>query len=852
VPDETSQDVTNEMTELSSLASADLPKWREVWQLPALVASLLLFTFGVAALVMSRPSNDFAKSIAVAEAFAYEAQYDQGLAVVEELLNHLNEMAPAEQAALHAVRADLFYGKQGLSGGLEKENLSQVVFDYREAEKLGLAMTPIRQYRMTDSLITLSKINEALKSYTKLPVTESDLRHQILKRLVEHNLTLPDMNFVATYELLGALLGEPDLAAEDRVWAVARRAELQIEQRYTNEAVSGLLVTIQQLKAEGIEDFSELYVLLGRGYYEIGEMDKATQHLLTVLELLPQADPDRAEALLLLGRIAHTAGRWDEAYYRYESILNEYPDTVPVLPAMLGRAEVLARQEEYRSALDDYTRLVSRLVREYEKTGHDRRDLMPIVVVDSVLTWHDLLIGQGKPEMAIRFATAGERLYDTRGGVPNRLLLSLARTNKTLGDKKLAKAWESTAEGGTTDFVEVMEQHPEIVPVRIDAASKLDARSHYLSSGEYNRRLAMNLQIDDPNGTAEAFQDAADAFDRGGDYERAIESLKEFILLSAHHPRQLLGIYRLGRCYQAMEEYPLAIEQYRKLIDDPKRRVSPEGYRSYVPLAKCYLSDPDHPDAAEAERLLRTVVDGRQAVGDGGAGLEPEAVEFRNALLELGTLYARAADYDLPNETASYYPLAIKRLTEAVERYPDDPRIHDLHARLGDAYRLSAESIAEQMNLERPLSEQEMLGQQQMVHLDHAVTHYDEAVRGYESIAVHQRSELEREMLKLTSFWKADCLFELERYDEAIEAYALITNRYIGEPTALVAQARIITAYAEQGEMDKARTAQTLAFRMLQKMPESAFEESLLSRDAWEQWLKWGPLLDDKMSAVSP
>lgn len=818
--------------------------WSQVWQLPAFVGALCLLTVSVASILMSRPENEFDEALALASSHIEQARYEDGKRLIENLEGHTEQMTNQQLATFHAVRGDLFYGRQVHEGGDELANLAQVVNDYTAAQDLQLRLTAERVFRMSDSLITLSRIPDALSYYDALPTTESHKRHHLLKRLVERNLNLPDMNYDQTYTLLSKLLEEPDLTPEDRVWAIAHRAQLQVEQGYVNEAINGLLVTMQQLRSEGIESFPELYVLLGRGYYELGEFDKAGKHLETGERQLPKADERRAEAILILGRIAHSRNELEQAYDLYHRVINEYPGTLPTLPALHGRAAVLGRMERYRDSLDDYTELVSQMVERRQRGYQDRRDLMPPTVLDDLLTWHDLLLERDLPEMALRFAKLGERLYEGRDEVSVRLLSCLSSTHFLLGDRVMNTAWAAAGGAGTPS--DWREQDPEVILARLDAASKLEARMHYLSSGKYARTLSQILQVTDADATAEALWSASEAYDRGGDYEAAVESLQEFNRFSVNHPRLAAGIYRLGRCYQAMEDYQGAILQFHRLIDDPELQATPEGYMAYVPLARCYLADHDEHDPVEAERLLRLVI-GEATFDTHGTDepLGPSAPEFRDALIELGQFYARAAEYPrLPDMTSSYYPRAIEKLTEAVQRYPEDPRINHLYYELAHAYRLSAESLSEELNVNRPNSEKRILQRQWEDHLNAAVENYQTAIDGFDAIAPVKRTSLECESLKFATFWKADCLYRLKDYDQAVATYASIVDRYRGEPTALVAQARIITAYAEQDQFDKARTAQNLARRMLAELPETAFEGGLLSEEAWEQWLDWAPVLD--------
>jgi len=838
-------------------ASPESVRFRDVWQLPTLVASLGLLAIGLFMLMNSRPPNEYSEMLNNASESSNRGKYDTGLQILTELEPHLGELAVLDQARYHQIRGDLFYSKQMVDGGDLQSNLETVVREYRSSEEMGLPLTPEQIFRMTDSLISLSRIQTALDYFAKLSSMDSDRRHRVLKRLIERNLTARKKDYRRTYELLGQLTDEPDLSGDDRVWAEARMAELRMSQGFTDEAINGLLVAIQQLMADGINDLPELYVLLGRGYFEIGDNESARKHLNYAQDLLPAADSRRGQALLYLGKIGQAEDDWDGALSLFDLVVTDFPGTRSYLPALLGRAEVYARTGRHKAALDDFTLLITEAVRERGGGSVDESANFPEQVSTVLMTLHDRARIQDQIDLALRYLKLASRLFDDDLQLmQDELLLRLAETNELAGQVTIDRAIEAAiakkqAEAAqlppdSNDTILSTNQPDTVRPesIRLDPATLQKARRHFVEAGRYYAQRAALLQVDDPEGTIASLDLAANSYDRGGDLQNAVASLKEFIRLTANDPRQVKGIFKLGRVYQGLGDMDGAIAQFKLLIQDHPNTL--EAHRSYVFLAQAHLQNEDHPDAAEAERLLLHVV-------NGDAGLTPEAPEYADALIELGTLYSMAKEAGLPLEPAVYYPKAIQRLTEATERYPNHLRITEVYYRLGHAYGKSADVLAEELKRDMPETDRRGLQRLRESHLRNAMAAYRVAIDRFESIPMHKRTRVEEQDLKFAKLWRADAAYSLGQYPAAIPLYNEVVERYENDVAALMALVQIVNTYAEMGDFRAARAAQNRARRLLKEMPDKAFADGLLNREAWEQWLMWERAIDkDQITSANP
>jgi tetratricopeptide (TPR) repeat protein len=101
--------------------------------------------------------------------------------------------------------------------------------------------------------------------------------------------------------------------------------------------------------------------------------------------------------------------------------------------------------------------------------------------------------------------------------------------------------------------------------------------------------------------------------------------------------------------------------------------------------------------------------------------------------------------------------------------------------------------------------------------------------------------DVDRLYLKLAHFYRADCIYDLGDFVEAIKLYDAAAFRYQDDPSALAAYVQIVNANCAIGKLDEAKSANERAKWMLRRMPPEAFADGSFSmpKAYWEQWLKW-------------
>jgi TolA-binding protein len=457
-------------------------------------------------------------------------------------------------------------------------------------------------------------------------------------------------------------------------------------------------------------------------------------------------------------------------------------------------------------------------------------------------------------------------LAELRGDDPSpRLLHKLAVTHERLAESILGKTEapvEANAQGAGGPVVAPDEESGDgaMVAGPVDPASsavevagapaaELSARDramivdHFEKAGHFYHRHARAIA----DGTDQAAYSmslwrAADAYDRAGMSEKAITLFQEYQATLPEGEHDIRATYRLAQAFQARGQFGTAARLYEQLIEENPK--SPQAYDSYVPLARCYLAQGPK-QWGRAEQELRAVVEGNPA-------LRPTSPQYRAALVELGRLYYRRGE---PGD----YERAIERLSEAVQRYGDHPDLPEMRFQLADANRKSVAQL--EKKLEGPISpsERAAIRAERAERLAAAQRGFGEVIEQYEQRDAESLDDLESLYLRNSYFYRADCAYDLGRYegaDGAIALYTAAADRYDDEPSVLVAHMQIVNSWCELGRYDKARAANERAKWRLSRIEDEAFEDPNLpmSREHWKRWLEWTSelALADNASTASP
>lgn len=779
--------------------------WRDLWQIPTFAAAALMLTLGVLTAKVSSPGPDFDGALDDAAAMISAGEIDRALSLLNgPILRNLEhqDATTAHRRRFHLLRGDAIYAGQSKESVDIPENHRSVIAEYSEAESFLAKLGPVRIENMVHSMLALDRIDDAIERIRSLPPEESARKNALRRRVVERNLASEDIRYDETLDLLGRLAAEPSLTWDERLWISAREAELRLEAGYVEEALTHLLRSIQRAGALEGEAGGELLVLLAKIYFELGRYDDSLRQLERAFAILPEADARTGQAHVLAGRIAQMRGELQDARDHFTIVATQFGSTSSALPGEVGLAEINAAMGNVKPSIDAYMDAVSRIQRGRNESGMTRED-----VIESLLRQHSENFVREDFAHALRYASLAESLARPGEEPPPEVLFAIAQTHRAQGDALI-------------DPVRIEDGRPPALE-RLDPVTRSQARAHYSAAGDYFLRHARSMILDDDSAFADSLWQAADSFDLAREPDKAIAAFSEYADGRPDDPRRPRAIFRLAKVHMLRGDFGVAAKFFESLIEESPS--SGEGTRSYLPLARCrLLMDGEGGGRAEARRLLETLLSGQL--------LSPEAIEFRDALFELGRLHLEEG-----NLTE-----AIRRLTEAVERYPDDPRIERVQFHLAEAHRRDAESIGRQLQDALPETTRRSLTTLRQRRLEGAMALYQTVLEGLRVRPRDRLSELEKMHLRNAMFYRADCAFDLGRYDEAIAWYDEAAQRFAEEPASLVAMIQIVNAYVAQGRWRQAETANERARQRLEELPDEALERADLPLDAryWERWFE--------------
>jgi TolA-binding protein len=100
---------------------------------------------------------------------------------------------------------------------------------------------------------------------------------------------------------------------------------------------------------------------------------------------------------------------------------------------------------------------------------------------------------------------------------------------------------------------------------------------------------------------------------------------------------------------------------------------------------------------------------------------------------------------------------------------------------------------------------------------------------------------VEQAILRNALFARGGVLYDLGRFDEAIQAYSTATNRYQNEPAAVEAYVQIASCYRRLNKPLEARGTLEQAKLVIERMPADAdfTKTTRFPRDEWNTLLQW-------------
>jgi tetratricopeptide (TPR) repeat protein len=775
----------------SSNNPARFSQLSQLWQLPLLLLSLGLFVFAAYLFIDPQPGPTIDQKIDIARVFLKDER-------PEAALNQLNRIITTEkldrdhEATVHLLLAQSIDAAQQQKHIDLPANRAQIIEQTGLALSMGAKNTSEIQRRLGESYEALDRPGPALEHYRLAMTMDPDHALRLQRKVIDLQLAQNDVG--PAEASLDGYLKATDLTDGERAWALCEQAKLMVDRGEFVKARS-LLDQATKLDTDPATQ-GQVNYYLGYCAYHLGDSAQAERLLRASRDQMRVQHPLDADAAYLLGKIYEEKSDPKTAESFYQDVLVSHPDSQVACLALMGRGICRAMLADDDAALTDLHDLTAQIG---EKSY---REKYRNTAVDGLAQASSVMASRSNFQGALELL-ADEQLLD-----PNPPAVFFDR---------LADVYERRA-----DQVEKTEDDST-------AAEKIrrskQVREYLTKAGDAYIAYSRALTLADDKGYGEAMWKGVDLYDRSANLQSVISALELFV---AERPDDSLApsaLLRLGRAYQAAGMFDKAIAAYQR--NQFRYPNSLAASKSAVPLAQAYIAK--GPEAySKAESVLKSVVENNPL-------LTPEAEEFKQALFELAQLYYRTGRYEE----------SVAKLEELTARYPKDDRLGQLLFLMADSYRKSAAlldnktAVASAGDAKGAAIDLAEAAAAKKDRLTKAKGLYDRVIDLFRDTP--PKNDVDKLYNKLSHFYRADCLYDLGQYEEAIRLYDAAAFRYQDDASSLAAYVQIVNAYYAIGKPDEAKAANERAKWLLKRMPPDAFSDGAFAmpKEYWENQLKW-------------
>jgi tetratricopeptide (TPR) repeat protein len=778
-------------------AAADLmpagPRLRYLWQVPVFVAGLLALAFAC----FGRPlwqSDEHDQLLKVLDGLRELAAQPgcpvgQFLEQAEPLFTQADRF-PAQAATAHLLAGGVYLAQADkLTGKEAADAWQQARLHLEQADRLGVpeADRPRLTYRLARSWFytgeNSQRVVEALTSSVSAGADDPAEGYDLLARAY---LRLAEPDLQGALQANKKLLDLPTVKEEVLAPARLLRGELLLQLGQPAEARS-VLAFVKPPDPPPL--VRQALFLRARSYQDEEQWDGAVEQWKALLAEKGLEPEDQGRYLYQLGvchrhleELGDAAAAWEQAMGR------PAPEDAQAAAASLAELRLFGPSPQ--QALPAF----ERVVRDVKKPGDWQNTLIDLARVRELFE-HGCQIyhNTGRYELSMQLALLYERV--AAPGVAANLFAQAAEAEAKL------KACEA-------------ERIKKDVPRRLQ-----EEVAHGLfrqAARQYEASAAATVV---PAEQGERLWRAAACYLHGAEPASALPILERCLRLGQPADRLDEVWYRTGQARQAVGQKEEALTAYEQCL---KIRVSGTyAYRARYQLALASIAGGETDKAAESLELNLKLL---QA--------EPDREAEEKSLFELGSLLYRRKDY----------PMAQFRLELALERYPDSPRGPAARFDLGECYYGLAQQEEDFLRGAGKTSRDVRAHHE--AQYQHWLAKADEA---YESLmhllegrqSAQTLTAEEDQLLRQTSFAAAECRFKRGQYDQALELYELLVNRYHHQVESLHALAGIVRTYyvPKPPPLDKVRATLLRIRAALDEMDEGAFKNSRLTRQQWEDYV---------------
>jgi tetratricopeptide (TPR) repeat protein len=338
-----------------------------LWQVPVLGAGAILLVAGAATAFLTKPGPDHRPAVERAARLVERERWVEAIETLNtEVYPYLeNGTAPRDVArGYHQLLARAIAGGQHELDVRSAVNDQNVISQFLEAERLDASLTPLDVALLAESYIALGRYEEAEQRIATIPDTYPEIRERLVRDMIETKLGLEQPLYTDALEALGRVLAETTISDGQRLWALARQAEVRLELGLEDEAVTSLLrelPLLQQADPAAVGSST-----CGWGGRTSGWMRSRRRSGSCGGRTGTRCCPRATSGGRWRGctsRISRRGGRrgrtgWSGRGDGYANLVERSGATAAFLPALMGMGEMEAALDNPRGSIDAYQALV--------------------------------------------------------------------------------------------------------------------------------------------------------------------------------------------------------------------------------------------------------------------------------------------------------------------------------------------------------------------------------------------------------------------------------------------------------------------------------------------------------------
>lgn len=634
------------------------------------------------------------------------------------------------------------------------------------------------------------------------PTADSPLNVAAHRLLAEAYTQLAKPEYKLALEHLQFVLDDQALSTEQRVAATVLEAKVLARLARYDDALKSIaelptiatkqplvLMTRGQLLLDSVAAALDELPIQADGSLPpqlVGRVDEAIQLLREAQSLDAHASDVTRRSNYLMGRGAQLRGDEDEALKLFTRTQQQFGDTPEGLAAKLAEADLLREAGDDRTALLWYRQIL-------------QSDVAPTTYRSEVLSIEQLRV---RILAAVAdFVRDGH--YAHAIAMLDNFPPLFSRTQELELRGKTLRQW------GELELRQANDDAPGSAELRRSGLYRLRE-----AGMAYEKLAALRFAT---NNYPEDLWNSADCYYLGHNYTESARLLQQYLQFEPEK-RNAQALLRYGQVCLALDRIDDCVGALEECIELYDRDNA--TYQARIDCARAYWY---RGNAAEAERLLRVNLDGTL--------LEPRSPEWKDSLFSLGHLLFDQGRFEE----------AIGILEEAVERYPNDRQALLARYVTGEAYRRWAEEPLARIAAARTASEREKNEQLYRERLTLGLAQF-KAVQSAISLKDHnlQDGGPHAAMRRNCYMLEGACLFDLGRYQDAIEAYQNVSSLYPNEPFVLETFVQIANCWQRLDRAENAHGAIQQAQLTLEQLPSTAdfAATTAFSREEWRMLLK--------------